>query len=153
MRLMCLTLRPAQPQAVCQILASTLPTPGIGLAFRLAALALALHRLALVCMIALKALVRGPRSRMYTPALALHGLALVCMARMCTPALARNGLALVCMLDLVALVASLVGGPRTKWYSPALALALVCMCAIVISHAVVLAVGNRILPPRVPQMP
>jgi hypothetical protein len=118
--------------------------------FGLAALALTLHELALVCMLALAACVRGPTSNMYTPALALHGLALVCMARKYTPALAFNRLALVCMLALVALVASLVGGPRAKWYSPTLALALVCMCALV------LALGHHTLPPptfALPPMP
>jgi hypothetical protein len=78
---------------------------------------------------------------MHTPALALHRLALACMARKYTPALAFDRLALVCTLALVALVASLVGGPRAKWYSPALDLALVCMCALV------LALGHHILPP------
>jgi hypothetical protein len=118
--------------------------------FGLAALALTLHELALVCMLALAVWVRGPTSSMHTPALALHRIALVCMARKYTPEDAFNGLALVCMLALVALVASLVGGPRARWYSPTLALALVCMCALV------LALDNDILPPptlALPPMP
>ena len=106
--------------------------------FGLAALALALHELALACMLALAACVRGPTPNMYTPALALHGLALVCMAKKYTPALSFNRLALVCFLPLVALDASLTGGPRAMWYSPAIALALVCMwalvCALGLSH-------------------
>jgi len=98
MCLTCQTLRLAQPKSFglpdfgfhCAPL-------GFGLVFGLAALALTLHELALVCMLALAAWVRGPTSRMHTPALALHRLALVCMARKYTPEDAFNRLALVCM--------------------------------------------------------
>jgi len=118
--------------------------------FGLAALALTFHEIALVCMLALEACVRGPMGMMYTPALALHRLALVCVAKKYTPDLAFNRLALVCLLALVALDASLAGGPRDMWYSPAIALALVCMWALVC------ALGLHILPPptlALPPMP